>query len=122
MVLYGSNNGQLMTYSSLLVIILTPVILCLKNHSAINNISFAKLFLASSFGIMMISKSIPYQYLAWLFLTIAEIILVTKQGVYIANNSPSSHRGRISGVLSTIQGTGLMPASLITGALIQCYG
>ena len=55
------------------------------------------LFLAKTFMVFVIST------IVW---TIGEILSAINSGVYIANHTPMSHRGRFNAVIPLITGTG----------------
>ncbi|CAI1865878.1 MFS-type drug efflux transporter P55 [Serratia fonticola] len=115
--------GQLMTFASILVVVMTPLIIRMTiNICDIKSLAISAFALALGYGITLLSPLVAMQFIAWLFLTIGEILLVTKEGIYLANNSPRSHRGRISGIITTIRSLGLMPTYILMGAYIQSYG
>lgn len=115
--------GQLMTFASIAVVILTPILMRLTaKRCELSSLAVSGGMFALGYGIVMLSAQIPIQFLAWLFLSAAEVLLLTKEGVYIANHSPSSHRGRINGVLVTIRNVGLMPTYILMGVCIQNLG
>ncbi|WP_029988325.1 MULTISPECIES: MFS transporter [unclassified Serratia (in: enterobacteria)] len=115
--------GQLMTSASILVVVLTPLIIRMTlNICDIQSLAISALALAMGYGITLLSPLVAMQFIAWFFLTIGEILLVTKEGIYLANHSPRSHRGRISGIVTTIRSLGLMPTYILMGAYIQSYG
>ncbi|PCE67448.1 hypothetical protein [Salinivibrio sp. YCSC6] len=53
---------------------------------------------------------------------INHVKVLTKEGVYLANNSPASHRGRIQGVLITLRSLLLMPSFVLIGYVIDTFG
>ena len=115
--------GQLMTSASILVVVLTPLIIRMTlNICDIKSLAISALALALGYGITLLSPLVAMQFIAWFFLTIGEILLVTKEGIYLANHSPRSHRGRISGIVTTIRSLGLMPTYILMGAYIQSNG
>lgn len=115
--------GQLMTYASILVVIITPLIIRLTARvDDMKNLALAGFLFALGYLLVLADKSVGMQFLAWSFLTAGEVLLITKESVYLANNSPSSHRGRISGVLSTMRSFGLMPMYAVMGAYIDTFG
>ncbi|WP_235602942.1 MFS transporter [Piscirickettsia litoralis] len=61
-------------------------------------------------------------FLAVFFMTVGEILIVTKSNVFIANHSPSSHRGRINGILPAIIWSGNYLSPIIMGSYIQQFG
>lgn len=125
--LFGTQGpiiyGQLMTFASLLVVVLTPLLIRLTHPlSPILSVIFSGGCMIIGYGLVLATRSISMQYLAWTFLTAAEVLIVTKESIYQANHSPRSHRGRINGVLSMMKNLGLMPTALIIGLCIQEIG
>ncbi|VEC01517.1 MFS-type drug efflux transporter P55 [Cedecea lapagei] len=115
--------GQLMTFASLLVVIITPLIIRLTARTEeAKSLAIAGFLFALGYLLVVADKSVGMQFLAWSILTAGEVLLLTKEGVYLANHSPSSHRGRISGVLSTMRNVGLMPMYAVMGAYIGIFG
>lgn len=115
--------GQLMTYACVLVVLITPILMRLTS-TKIETVSLAYAGLMFAFGYMlvMLYPTIPVHFFAWLFLSAGEVLLLTKEGVYLANNSPSSHRGRIQGVLITLRMLFVMPSFVVIGYFIDDYG
>lgn len=115
--------GQLMTYACVLVVLITPLLMKFTS-SKVETISLAYAGLMFAFGYMlvMLFPTIPVHFLAWLFLSAGEVLLLTKEGIYLANNSPSSHRGRIQGVLVTLRSVLVMPSFIVIGYFIDIYG
>ncbi|WDU83257.1 MFS transporter [Caloramator sp. Dgby_cultured_2] len=54
--------------------------------------------------------------------TLGEILHATNSGVYIADHTPASHRGRFNSLMSIVQGLGHGISPLIMGRFIQKYG
>ncbi|OIX94804.1 MFS transporter [Serratia fonticola] len=115
--------GQLMTFASILVVIITPIIIRLTAKiDDIKSLAFGGFTFAFGYFLVLSDSSISIQFLAWFFLAAGEVLLLTKEGVYLANNSPSSHRGRISGILTTMRSFVLMPMYIVMGAYIESFG
>ncbi|WP_439022892.1 MFS transporter [Agarivorans sp. QJM3NY_29] len=115
--------GQLMTYACVLVVLITPLLMKLTSSKTETiSLAYAGLMFAFGYLLVMLYPTIPIHFLAWLFLSAGEVLLSTKEGVYLANNSPSSHRGRIQGVLVTLRNVLLMPSFIVIGYLIDNYG
>ena len=115
--------GQLMTFASIAVVIATPILMKMtEQQGELNSLALSGVLFALGYAIVMLSTQIPWQFFAWLFLSAAEVLLLTKEGVYLANHSPSSHRGRINGILVTLRNIGLMPTYIFIGVYIQDYG
>jgi MFS family permease len=105
------------------VIFLTTIITLLtRKIRAIYNVSIAGLFFATGFGMLFISKSFWMFALSTIIWTIGEIINATNIGVYIANHTPASHRGRFNSIINIISGTGGAISPYIMGGFIAARG
>lgn len=115
--------GQLMTFASILVVIITPIIIRLTMKvDDIASLAIGGFIFGIGYFVVLTGSSVSLQFLAWFFLAAGEVLLLTKEGVYLANNSPSSHRGRISGILTTMRSFVLMPMYIVMGAYIERFG
>ncbi|WP_447957029.1 MFS transporter [Vreelandella sp. EE7] len=115
--------GQLMTFASISVVIITPVLMRMTSrHCELNSLAVSGALFVIGYSLVIAYATIPMQFVAWFFLAAAEVLLLTKEGVYIANQSPASHRGRISGTLLTIRNIGLMPTYMFMGSFIEDFG
>ncbi|MEZ9069524.1 MFS transporter [Vibrio atlanticus] len=115
--------GQLMTFASISVVLITPVLMRLTSkHCELNSLAMSGVLFVAGYGLVVSYANIPMQFVAWFFLAAAEVLLLTKEGIYIANQSPASHRGRISGTLLTIRNIGLMPTYMFMGSFIEDFG
>ena len=115
--------GQLMTFASVMVVILTPILMrSTKSQSELMSLSISGLLFIVGYFLVFITTSIPVHFAAWALFSAAEVLLITKEGVYIANHSSSNHRGRIQGVLLTFCNIGLMLSFLGMGYFIEGYG
>lgn len=115
--------GTLCTVNCLVVIIFTSIITAItKKIKAIYNVAIAGAFFAVGFGMIYFVNSLWMFALSTIIWTIGEILNATNVGVYIANNTPVSHRGRFSSVIGLISGTGGAIAPSIMGSFIVVYG
>ncbi len=115
--------GQLMTYACVIVVLITPVLMKFTSGKAETiSLAYAGFMFAFGYALVMFFPSIPIHFIAWLFLSAGEVLLLTKESIYLANNSPSSHRGRIQGVLVTLRSVLVMPSFIVVGYLIDSYG
>lgn len=118
---YGTEVfGFVMTANALTVVFLTSVVIKLtKNFRPIFNISMAGLFYAFGFGMLYFTKSFSVLMISTVVWTIGEIIQTTNTGVYIANNTPVSHRGRMNALLPIISGMGFSIGPWLMGKYIN---
>ena len=125
--IFGSHGpilfGQLMTYACVLVAVITPILMKLTNKKTeVMSLAYAGILFVVGYLIVMFNPTIPMHFIAWFFLAAGEVLLVTQEGVYLANQSPSSHRGRIQGVLTTVRNVIVMPSFVLVGFSIDHYG
>lgn len=86
------------------------------------NLALAGLFYAVGFGMIGISGSMPLYFLAVFIYTTGEILDITNSGVYIANHSPVTHRGRFNAVINMITSSGFALGPLLFGNFISAFG
>ncbi|MDF2944751.1 MAG: major facilitator superfamily protein [Herbinix sp.] len=105
------------------VIFFTTVITILtRKLRAIYNVSIAGIFFAVGFGMLFFVKSFWMFVLSTIIWTIGEIINATNIGVYIANHTPISHRGRFNSIIHIITGTGSAISPYVMGGFIAAKG
>lgn len=116
---YGTFN----TVNCIEVIFFTTIITVItKRIKSIYNVSIAGIFFAVGFGMLYFVKSYWLFVVSTIIWTIGEIINATNVGVYIANHTPISHRGRFSSIIDIISGTGGALSPYITGGFIAAHG
>ena len=116
---YGTFN----MINCLEVIFLTTIITLLtRKIRAIYNVSIAGIFFGIGFGMLFFVKSFWMFALSTVIWTVGEIINATNIGVYLANHTPATHRGRFNSILEIISGTGGAISPYIMGAFIVNYG
>ena len=115
--------GSLMSVNAVVVVACTFIIIGLtRKNKPILNIAIAGLFYAVGFGMLYFVKSYSFLIFSTIIWTIGEILSATNQGVYIANNTPMSHRGRVNSVLPLISGAGNAIGPSIMGIYILNRG
>lgn len=125
--IYGSDGakiyGLLGAVNGLIVIIATPFVMRLtRKNSELMNICLGAFLYFISFLMFGFISSIPLFFLGVILMTFGEIIGVTNSSAFISNNSPASHRGRLSSALSIITGSGAAISPMIIGRIIDDYG
>jgi MFS family permease len=116
---YGTFN----MINCLEVIFLTTVITLLtRKLRAVYNVAIAGVFFAVGFGMLFFVRSFGMFVASTIIWTIGEIINATNIGVYIANHTPISHRGRFNSIISIISGTGGAISPYIMGGFIAANG
>ncbi len=116
---YGTFN---MVNCLEVILFTTFITLVTRKIRAIYNVSIAGIFFAVGFGMLFFVNSFWLFVLSTIIWTVGEIINATNIGVYIANHTPISHRGRFSALINVISGTGGSISPYVTGKFIEAYG
>lgn len=112
--------GKIMATNGFTVILFTTLLTRLtRKLSALQNIAIAGLFYAVGFGMMFYIRSFNMFIVATVIWTIGEIFQSTNSGVYLANHTPMSHRGRFNAVIPLITGAGFAIGPLAMGMYIK---
>lgn len=112
--------GRIMAANGITVILFTTIITKLtKKLSSIQNVALAGIFYAVGFGMMYFIKSFNMFILSTVIWTMGEIFQSTNTGVYIANHTPMSHRGRFNAIIPLIMGAGFAVGPAIMGMYIK---
>ncbi|MCX6384185.1 MAG: MFS transporter [Actinobacteria bacterium] len=115
--------GTLMSTNAIVVILLTIFLInMMKNTKPIINIAFAGILYAVGFGVIYIITNEIFLILSTIIWTLGEIIQTINTSVYVANNSPITHRARFSGLISFITDIGFITSPVIMGYFIKHYG
>lgn len=122
--IFSSNGpviyGKIMATNGFTVIIFTTLITRLtRKFSALQNIAVAGLFYGLGFGMMFFIKTFEMFIVATVIWTIGEIFQSTNSGVYLANHTPMSHRGRFNAVIPLITGAGFAIGPAVMGMYIK---
>lgn len=117
---YSVIYGKIMATNGITVILLTTIITKLtRKLSAIQNIALAGIFYGFGFGMLYFISSYQMFIVSTIIWTIGEILHTTNSGVYIANHTPMSHRGRFNAVIPLITGAGFSVGPAIMGIYIK---
>jgi MFS family permease len=115
----ASFFGTFAMINCLEVIFLTTIItLITRKIRPIYNVAIAGIFFAIGFGMLFFVESFWLFILSTIIWTVGEIINATNIGVYIANHTPISHRGRFNSIINIITGTGHAISPYIMGGFI----
>lgn len=114
--LYGLLGGL----NGFIVIILTPILTSkTKKYKSMNIMSMGGILYGLCFLVVSFSKVMPLFFLAIILLTIGEVLIAINSSAFIANNTPISHRGRISSLIPLITGMGYAMGPMIMGKIID---
>ncbi len=112
--------GSIMAINGIVVVTMTTIITALtKKLRPIFNVTLAGLFFSAGFGMLFFAKTFTVFIVSTIIWTIGEILSATNSGVYIANHTPMSHRGRFNAVIPLITGTGFAIGPFMMGFFIR---
>lgn len=112
--------GKIIAANAITVTLFTTILISItRKLTPIKNVALAGLFYAVGFGMMYFITSFGMFILATIIWTIGEIIHTTNSGVYIANHTPMSHRGRFNAVIPLISDVGFALGPAIIGMYIK---
>lgn len=115
--------GIIMTTNALTVTFFTAFVTnATKRIKPILNMVISSILYAIGFGMIFYIDSLNLLIISTVIWTIGEIIGHTNSGVYIANHTPMSHRGRFNAILPIISGTGYAIGPMIMGGVIESNG
>jgi MFS family permease len=115
--------GTLMSANAIVVILLTVFLInIMKNRKPIINIAFAGILYAIGFGAIYLVTNEIFLIISTVIWTLGEIMQTINTSVYVANNSPITHRGRFSGIITFITEIGFITSPLIMGYFIKHNG
>lgn len=115
--------GSLMSLNAVLVILLTaPTIALMRRFSPAVNVAISGFLFALGFGMLAFVQVPLLFYASTTVWTLGEILNATNADVYIANNTPLSHRGRFNAILPFIGGFGWAIATPLGGSVIHSAG
>lgn len=125
---FGSDLGPqyygiMMSCNGLVVILCTiPATRFTIRVKPLVNMAAAGFFYAVGFGMIGFISALPLFLLSTFIYTIGEVLEATNSGVYIANHSPITHRGRFNALITMIIGTGNAAGPYLFGKYISRYG
>lgn len=114
---YGARVfGTLMSANGIVVVLMTIFVIGnTKKFDASFNVAISAVFWAVGLGMLYFVSSFAMMIVSTVLWTFGEILNVTNVGVYIANNSPKSHRARFNSLYYIISGTGQAMGPMIIG-------
>jgi len=115
--------GLLMTVNAGLVVVLTLFVISFtKRFKPLQSIVIGVLLYAAGFGILYFTGNIYLFILSTVLWTTGEIIITVNIEVFIANNSPITHRGRFFATIAFVQETGFAISPMLAGFFIASFG
>lgn len=122
---YFPNNGPkffgtIMATNALVVVFLTtPITNLTKKYRPTFNMVLSGALYAIGFGALYFINTYPLFILSTIIWSTGEVLGNTNSGVYIASNTPITHRGRFNAVIPLLTGAGFALGPFIMGMFIQ---
>ena len=114
--------GTLASFNGILVILFTPLITKWTNNiRPIKVIAGGSFCYAIAFGMLAFTTQLPFFYVSIFIMTIGEIMIAINASTFIANQTPASHRGRVSSILPLVIGAGYATSPMIMGSFIEAF-
>ena len=98
------------------------MILKKKKYNSLNIMSLGGVLYGLCFLVIVFSKAMPLFFIGVFLLTLGEVLLAINSSAFIANNTPPSHRGRISAIIPIVSGTGYALGPMVMGKIIDSNG
>lgn len=125
---FGSVDGPILfgllcSLNGFVVIMCTPILTAITRNIKITNAMTMGIFLYCIFFGVCGFSSMKWQFICIVIaITIGEILLAINSGTYVANLTPTSHRGRIISIIPIVTGLGYSLSSSVMGILITEIG
>ena len=115
--------GVIMSFNSLAVVFMTmPVTLVSRQIRPILNVTFSGIFFAIGFGMLYWIYQFGWMLVSTFIWTIGEILIRTNAGVYIANHSSATHRGRFNSLVTISESISRIIGPPMLGLVITNLG
>lgn len=112
--------GSLMSVNAIVVVCCTFVVIHItRKNTAIFNMVLSGIFYSLGFGMLLCVHEYKFFVISTIVWTIGEILALTNEGVYIANHTPMSHRGRVNSIIPLISGAGYAVGPKVMGYYIK---
>lgn len=122
--LFGDSGPRLysllITVNGVVVILFTPLFTKWAIHfRSLRAVACGGLLFFLSFLVFSLGKGMFIFFAAIVLFTFGEIITTINTGVFIADNTPSTHRGRVNSAANLIRGTGAAVGPVVMGNILQ---
>ena len=122
--IYGQDGGKyfglMASVNGVIIVLFTTFISRITAElKSLKIIAIGGLLYAISFLIFSLESTLIYFYAAVIIMTFGEIMVSVNTPVFISNNTPSSHRGRINAILPTVYGSGWALGPVLMGMYLS---
>lgn len=118
----ASLYGSTMTVNALVVVFCTaPLIGLTKRLRPVTTVATGAAIYVLGFGALYFASRFYFFILMAIIWTIGEILTATNIDVFIANHTPSSHRGRVNAVVPILFGLGFSVSPAVMGSFVDRF-
>jgi len=115
--------GMVMSFNCFIVVFMTmPVTFVSRQNRPILNVTFSGILFAIGFGMLYWIYQFSWILISTSIWTIGEILIRTNAGVYIANHSPETHRGRFNSLVTISASISRIIGPPVLGLIITEFG
>ncbi len=116
--------GTVSSLNCIEVVVLTPILTALfrKCRHTVKSLMGIVLVLSGYVTFLIFLGYVPFYYVAMSLFTLGEILHAITDGPYTSNRMPASHRGRINGFITTLQGILYGIVMMVLGLLYDNMG
>jgi MFS family permease len=115
--------GVVMSFNCFVVVLMTlPITWLLQKNRPIINVFWSGLLFAVGFGMLRWVSFLGWILLSTFIWTLGEILLRINAGVYIANHSPDTLRGRFNSLVTVSGSIGRLVGPPLLGIIIADFG
>jgi len=115
--------GVVMSFNCLVVVFITmPLTVVSRQNKPLFNVYLSGFFFAIGFGILYWINQFSWILISTFIWTIGEVLIRINAGVYIANHSPVTHRGRFNSLLTISESIGRTIGPPMLGLVITNLG
>ena len=115
--------GLAMSTNGLAIVLVTPLLARLAQRaSPATWVALGGAFYAVGFGAVGLVAGVPGLIATTVVWSVGEVLVATNWRVHVADQSPSSHRARLSALMQSFFGAGFVAGPLLGARLIDRFG
>lgn len=115
--------GMVAGFNGIVVIVFSPIItILMRRVKPTKVIACGGVLYAIAFGMLSLINNYYFYFISIFILTIGEVMISINKSTFIANNTPASHRARISSIVTMITGAGFALGPIVMGGVVGSYG
>ncbi|MGC4121453.1 MAG: MFS transporter [Myxococcales bacterium] len=105
-----------------LAVVLATFLTARLTYPSLLQIAFGGALYAVGFGAVGLVQGVPGLIATTIVWSFGEVLVANHWRIYVSDQSPSSHRARLQGLMSLVVGAGFILGPLLAGSLIETFG